>query len=349
MILNGCEIIMKRNHFLDVLKGICILFICSTHYDFTDWNRLDFFFPFWVDTAVPLFMLISGYVGTASYRRRNVTTIEEAYALPIILNKLCRYTVPYFMAWLVEFGYKLKVGGIHNINPYFLFIHFVRGGDGPGAYYFPLMIQLVFVFPLIYFLIKNWGFLGVFVSFFATYAMEIAKTAYQMTEQTYCSLLFRYIFIIAVGVYLASEKYTVHREWEIIAFIAGIVFLVLTEYYGFFFLYIDFWSKTSLFGCLYIAPLAALGIRRLGELKIPPLELLGRASYNIFLVQKVYYINGRKFYALIPGVVPDYLVSVAVCVLVGLLFYYVSEPITKWCCKKVQSWAEKVQIPESWF
>lgn len=339
---------MKRNHFLDALKGICVLFITATHYDFTDWNRLDYFFPFWIDMAVPVFMLISGYVATASFRRRNISTIEEAYALPIVLNKIFRYSIPFFLAWLIEVAYIIKMNGFHQVDLLFLLVHFVRGGDGAGAFYYPLMIQFVFVFPLIYFLIKSQGFFGVILAFLGTYAMEIAKSVYQMGENTYCLLVFRYVFIIAIGVYLASEHYKVRTVWSVVAVVVGFAFILATEYYGFQPLFLEYWTRTSLVGCLYIAPIVALGIRKLGEVKIPPLELLGRASYNIFLAQKIYYTHGRKFYDRIPGERYDFIVSMVICVVAGLCFYFLAEPITKWGCKKIQAWAENHRVPASW-
>ena len=52
---------MKRNQFIDVLKGICIIFVIITHYNWSNAARLKYFFPFWIDMAVPIFMIISGY------------------------------------------------------------------------------------------------------------------------------------------------------------------------------------------------------------------------------------------------------------------------------------------------
>ncbi len=338
----------NRNRFLDILKGISVLFITATHYDFTDWNRLDYFFPYWIDTAVPIFMLISGYVATMSYRKQNVTTIEQAYALPTIVGKIVRYTIPFLFAYVVETGYSMFVNGLQSFKGLGLFIYLVKGGEGPGAFYYPLLIQLIFVFPLIYFLIQRLGFCGLVLSFLATYAMEIMKGVYQMPENTYCMLLFRYTFIIAVGVYLASEHYKSRPVWQIASLVVGFASIFVMVYLQWNIPFIDYWKQTSLLGCLYIAPIVGFGIRKCSSWHFAPLEFLGKASYYIFLTQKVYYIYGRKIYLKIPGESYDFLVTIVICITVGILFYLVVNPLTNKACKACKEFCERHPIPETW-
>lgn len=57
---------MERNNSLDFLKGISIIFIIITHFSWTNLERLSFGFPFWIDMAVPIFMLVSGYTQALS-------------------------------------------------------------------------------------------------------------------------------------------------------------------------------------------------------------------------------------------------------------------------------------------
>lgn len=340
--------IMKRNHFLDILKGMCALFITATHYDFTDWNRLDYFFPFWIDMAVPIFMLISGYVATVSYRRRNVTTIEQAYELPTLVGKLVRYSLPFFVAYVIELIINIKLHVFQGVSIPMLIVYFIKGGEGPGAFYFPLLIQLVFVFPLIYFLIERQGFFGLLVAFLGTYAMEVMKGIFQMGENTYCLLLFRYTFIIAVGVYLASSHYKPRTWWAIASLVFGFAFILFSSYYGLYIQYIDYWKGTSLFGCLFIAPIVGFGVTRLQNWHFAPLELLGKASYYIFLTQKVYYSHGRQIYLRIPGEKYDFLVTMVICIVAGVLFYAVVEPVNTRVCRVCKAFVERHPIPETW-
>ena len=60
----------SRLNYLDFYKGICIIFIIITHYSWNDNERLHYLFPFWIDMAVPVFMVITGYVTSLSFQNR---------------------------------------------------------------------------------------------------------------------------------------------------------------------------------------------------------------------------------------------------------------------------------------
>ena len=62
----------NRNHFIDLLKGICIVFVIVTHFNWSDDEKLTYYFPYWLNMAVPLFMIISGYVYAFSYRKNKI-------------------------------------------------------------------------------------------------------------------------------------------------------------------------------------------------------------------------------------------------------------------------------------
>ena len=110
--MNNIEI-KSRNHFIDILKGICIIFVVITHFDFKG-NELRMFFPFWIDMAVPIFMIVSGYVYACSFTKKNIENLSEAYKLKNIVNKIIRYSIPFLIAFIVgEFGYRI-IGGQTN-------------------------------------------------------------------------------------------------------------------------------------------------------------------------------------------------------------------------------------------
>ncbi len=339
---------MKRNHFIDILKGVCSLFIIVTHFAFKGSQRLQLLFPFWVDMAVPIFMMLSGYVTMASMRKKNVQTIEEAYELKTVITKLIRFTVPFFLIWLVEFGFVVYDNGILNVPLSYHLTYFAQGGEGPGAYYYPIMMQFVFVFPLIYFLIERTGFAGLVVLFFTNYLLEFLKGVYQLSENTYCLLLFRYIFIIGVGAYLASSHYRRRTSVLLLSFVVGVVFLIATQYWGFHFPYLGMWTATSMMGCLYVAAVISVGLRRCSAWRFEPLEVLGRASYNIFLVQKAYYLRWLRFDNIIWGHKINLWFSLVFCVAVGVLFYYIEQPITKWVTKKIVGIIERHPLKDAW-
>ena len=149
----GYDILGERIKFLDVLKGICIIMVIVSHYAWSETERLIFLFPFWIDMAVPIFMLISGYVYAISIDKNRIYQMEDAYRFSFICKKVVRYTIPFGIAFLLEMIMYTIAGSGYNLVS--AVITFIDGGRGPGSYYYPIMIQLIFIFPLIYFSIRK--------------------------------------------------------------------------------------------------------------------------------------------------------------------------------------------------
>ena len=67
----------------------------------------------------------------------------------------------------------------------------------------------------------------------------------------------------------------------------------------------------------------------LGNVRFAPLEYIGKASYNIFLTQMVWYHFGFRW---LEKVIADRLtvlvVDIAICVVIGIVFYHLEKPIT---------------------
>ena len=90
----------ERQQFFDVVKAFCIILVILTHCAYPKGFSAQVHFPLWIDTAVPFFMIISGYFGAQSLK--NATTLGEAYSFEGILKKLARYTIPFaddFTIW----------------------------------------------------------------------------------------------------------------------------------------------------------------------------------------------------------------------------------------------------------
>ena len=118
---------------------------------------------------------------------------------------MIRYTVPFFITYVIEVVYLFLVGrlSVSFEDIWSIVLSFFNGGKGQGSYYFPIMIQFVFIFPVIYFVIRKYDLTGLVYCFFANAVFEILKTAYGMSAVEYRLLVFRYLFIIAAGCYIA--------------------------------------------------------------------------------------------------------------------------------------------------
>lgn len=73
------------------------------------------------------------------------------------------------------------------------------------------------------------------------------------------------------------------------------------------------------------------------RISFKPLELLGKASFNIFLTQMVFYYAAAEIvYIVVPGRKLQLFVCLVACIVGGVLFYYVEQPITKLLINKVR-------------
>lgn len=327
---------MKRNNFLDVLKGICILLVILTHFDWVEAERLKYFFPYWMNPAVPIFMITSGYVYTESFKRKNVSTFKQAYALKGIMDKAIRYTVPLILIYIIEIPLKIWVFQ-RPLTLNQILSQFLIGGWGPGSYYYTYMMQFIFVFPLIYFAIRKWDFVGLVLCGAANIFYEVIKVPMGMTGDTFRLIVLRYIFAMALGCYFSMGKFKIKKWMGVLSFVFGAVWIYAVCYGGYKPLFFFRWSRTSMLAVFYIAPITYLLIKKC-TWECKPLALIGKASYNVFFVQMVFFHMANRIFGGVEGSFLPMLGTYAFCIIVGLLFYKIETPITK----KVLSWNAKL-------
>lgn len=330
----------NRNNFIDILKGICVIFVVIAHFHWTQGQRLAYLFPFWLEIPVPIFMIISGYVYALSFKRKNIDSFSKSYSLENTISKMVRYTIPFAIMYLVEIVFLFVKGNVtfskHAL--FIIFIDFFNGGKGQGGYYYPVMMQFIFVFPIIYYIIRKFGKKGVIICGCVNALYELLQHAYKMNVECYRLLVFRYILVIAVGCYIALNSFDFNKIFVIIAFVVGAAFIFIICYTGYKTRIMHaYWARTSFIASLYIIPIASILIEKLAWLKIPVVDIVGKASYNIFLVQLVWY----RF---ISGALKVYLdswlhllINVIACVCIGIIFYYIETPITKFIIRKCDS------------
>lgn len=322
---------MKRNNFIDTLKGICIIFVVITHFSWSNEERLHLLFPFWIDMAVPVFMIISGYVYAASFERKQINSIESAYKLKEIVNKFIRYTIPYIGIYLAEaVGYlvvKRKADILEMVKV------LLGGGYGPGSYYYPIMLQFMFIFPIIYFIIRKYDLLGVVCCGIVNGLYEVLKYVYEMNESCYRMLVFRYILLIGFGCYLVIGKVKTRLWVSVCSCLLGFVFIIISKYMGYSIAIVQYWGGTSFLAVLYVIPIVGrlLKSNLCRTLRCKFLEKLGKASFDIFLVQMFYYWGIQPIFARIIGNrIQLFTVGIFVCLLGGCVYYAIESRLTKY-------------------
>ena len=320
---------VDRNHIIDITKGVCILFVIFTHYGWSECQRQQMLFPFWIDMAVPMFMIISGYLSAFSFEKKQIYSLKSAFSFNLIFQKCVRFVIPFFIAFCIDVF--VQVVFLENTSAKRLMHLFFIGGNGPGSYYFPIMLQFVFIFPFIYIFIKKYDFIGLFILFFVNAMYEFLQRMYGLNEECYRLLLFRYIFVISFGCYLYLFKnQKIKKPWYLVSLILGGGYIVLVKYTSYSPSIIIYWTGTCFISCLYILPIASFILKKDSFISLSFLELLGKASFNIFLTQMLYYSYAKSIvYSLVSNVIIRLCINFFICCVVGILFYYIESIITK--------------------
>lgn len=322
----GCFSVSERNrsHTIDVIKGIAIILVLITHYEWTQDQRKFFAFPFIINMAIPVFMVITGYVYSLSLEKHAVDHLEDAYSWETILKRTIRYTLP-FMAvimWeLFDPHFTISAGVLEKLR------WAIDGTAGKGSYYYPVMMQLVFVFPLIYFVIEKQRERGLVLCLIANAVYEVLIWAYGVPAVSYRLLMFRYVFLVAAGVF-AFKRYRFPLWVSILMTATGAAFIAVVIYTGYEpRIFNKDWITTNFLSSMLIVPFMVWGLQNL-KLRVLPLEITGRASYHIFLVQMVYYAG---YYSVLQQRIPMWqghlIAGMAISLVLGVIFYYVDKPV----------------------
>lgn len=333
---------MSRNRFVDVLKGLLIIIVIVAHSSLITSEQKLGIYPFVVDMTIPSYMLISGFVSACSFYNKKIDNFEKAYNFAAVSQKLLRFVVPFTIAFVVEW-ILFRVSGLFMVNVFeygllAVVFDYIKGGYGQGSYYFPMMIQFVFVFPIIYQVIKKYGFKGLGYCFCANAIYEIMKTAYGMSEGEYRLLIFRYLFAIAAGCFIAIGDIKKDIKTYILSglsIVIGAAFICLFWYTEYTPKILIYGKATSFIAYLFIIPIMGWLIKKVW-LKCGILELMGKASFNIFLVQMIYYNFSDKIYGIIQNKNLQLLFNIVFCVVVGILFYYLDNMVQKLIRKVIE-------------
>lgn len=319
----------KHIYLIDYMKAAGIIMVIITHYEWADKSTP--FFTWLIAMAVPIFMLLMSYNFSMSFERKTHGRFIELYEWKNVMPRIIRFTVPFAMIFVVEMVLEHLEGQAYSLKK--MVLCFVEGGIGPGSYYYPILMQLLFLFPIIYFLVKQVSWVGVAVVALLNLAYEYYVRYSEMELETYRLLAPRYLLFLAMGCYLyfhlkEAKKYPL-PVWSMFpGFVAGFGFIVWVyqldnqpelELFR-------FWTRTSMLTAFYIFPIVYLLFHYLKNKKIPGkagafLSEIGKASYHIFLVQMVYFEFFDDILFPLHPAVPVTIGNVLVCVASGYGFY----------------------------
>ena len=316
----------ERSKNLDYLKALCIIFVITVHFEWSSVQKLQYLFPYWIDMAVPFFMLISGYVNTASCIKRQINSLDNLLSCERIIKQYLRFTVPFLIFLAIEF---LLIPA-QDRTLKFIIQSMFTGGLGKGSYYYPLMIQFIFVFPFIYKIITAFPKKGLLITFAINMLWEISKLFIHVTEPFYRLIIFRYIFLIAFGCYCFINKDKKLPLRIYLYSLAGMLFIYAVTYRSISIPLFPWWTRTTVIATLYILPIFKF-ITDLHPVNLHiPFDVIGKISYEILFVQMLYYKFFCKYvYAITANPVISLPISIVLCIIFGYIFHLVSQPLTQ--------------------
>lgn len=282
--------------------------------------------------AVPLFLVISSFLRFKKYETNNCT---KPFLSPNSYLKSCLDILfPYLFIVVFEiivycslyFSKTSSTFRFESIKSFVLFV--ATGGAGPGSYYIPILLQLVFLHPVICYVFKKNKEMGLIMSLCLNIVYELMVYYSHMSPVIYRLLIFRYLFIIGVGAYLVkatSNHCFKNNVFASLMLVIGFSLLFINTYVYEFPLFQD-WKVTSLICGFYVYGIFYF-LSFIKSCKRSFLCDIGSATYHIFLIQKVWYAFGYTFFnttALGKNIFLLMLIGVLICVFDGY-FYHVFE------------------------
>ena len=289
---NFMELIdFKKNGYdpqIDYIKGICIIFVILTHSMYR-YELRPILFPYWGDTAVPIFIIIQAfhyYKKGLDIRMPNITKLWKNVILPFIITLALMFTAQYFF-------YFNKTNGIFSPALYW-------DKRGPGSYYVFIYLELAFIIPLFAPIIKKLSTKWILVFFIIlSQLIEIVASITHCPDVIYRNLFIRYTFLLYLGYLMATKKLILNKITLLTGFI-GIISLYIFNYTDidlepFFYTSLYNWKYCHWVCYLYITYIFIWLLKK-SYIHLTPYKsiqkgivLIGKHSYYIYLFQIIYF------------------------------------------------------------
>lgn len=322
---------------VDYLKAIAIVLVIINH-SLTDTKKLNLGGPFWISMAVPIFMIVSGFTYSMSSERRNIESFKEYFNKDLMKTRLSRLIIPYLIIFILEllfiFIVPIKFPSMNIDLKLPISLLFLSGGIGPGSYYFPILIQLLFLFPFMLFFFKKSKGGSIAFFFLAQLIFDMLLNIIPIPGRLYRLLIFRYLAFIIMGITLYYKKDKNNISLIILA-LSSTIYIWIVNYSNYIPKLFTNWTGTSLptvFLALAFVVLAMKYLEIENKNKFTNLiSLVGKASYHIFLIQKVAFEFGlnRFFRNRNISFTISSISSILFCCSLGLAFYCFEGKIRK--------------------
>lgn len=340
--MNNLKIEFNRTGYdpaIDYIKGLCILFVVWTHC-FVREELSMILFPFWGDTAVPIFLIIQVF---HCYKKEQVSHLPSISKLwkRILMPYLILLVVTFFLDYFIYFN---ETNGTFDLRFYW-------DKRGPGSYYIFIYLQFAFILPVIEPLFRKFSQKSLLVLFIiASQVVEFICSITDFPDNIYRLTFFRYIFLIFLGYVLAKKGLTINIRMVPIIIIS-MVFLYLfsytkTDLRPVFCTNLGFWPLCHWICYFYIAYLVIFFLKT-SYIKLSQnsaanhlvriIQQMGKYSYEIYLFQIFYYSIISIFVSKATATICNYsvervfyiIISTILCTLPVIIYKRLTKPASK--------------------
>ena len=335
----------KRYNQIDVLKGFCIILVLISH-SISLRMRNDFFLVYFIDCAMPIFMILMAINGSLFFKKNNFFTLKELYSKSYFKNKFNRVIIPYLFIYLIALIIRLTIFS-NDINDNIrLYKGYLLIG-GVGNYFIIILIQFIFFFPFIYYCYQKRKKLTIIICFIINFVFQFSFYFNCIITQdificyTHREVILRFMSNLVLGLVIYNEfkekkiiNFLMRNKFIILGFIVSSFYL--TFYYiskgkinKYFFLNLPTFYNQNIFSVFLTSLIVLLVIRFLPNNSINILhkffKYLGKTSYHIYLIQMIYFciimrLTDLGRYTLLSKLVCLF-TSLVFCIILGILFY----------------------------
>jgi len=249
---------------------------------------------------MPIFLIAIGLTWYHSFRNSGSSLLRELYSRKYLKRRLSRILVPFIMIVAIDLAITIATNRLSQ-SVAFTIVKAMIGSlhpELPGLWFIPLLLELIFIAPLLYYLFRRSPVIALVVTFVIDLGFELCGT--YLPLNVYNSSILRYIAALGIGFYIAPELLTkgklnlMDRRFLFIVPLAALSAVLLVIYNGASFSFFQpEWRTQNLFTFFYPALLVILIFNLYSPVSKTIfhtiLELTGRASYHIFLIQMLYF------------------------------------------------------------
>ena len=266
---------------------------------------------------------------------------------------MSRILLPVMFIYMVSLASGISMDVFFDIDPPYFGPLMLLGRlpyGGPGNYFISVIVQLIFISPILLFSYERNKTLTLVSVFIIDLFIQVSFGALSMENRVYEYICTRFLFIMILGFWLRDHMNILSRRniWLFPLSALSVVYLVKFGNTGFIYFQGGMNNFQNLFVSFYTALLVLILLNTLPKYTTNIISIFfakcGYLSWHIFLVQMVYFpiikrvvyrlhiLNGEYHDALQYLLLIIYLVfNVALCFLLGFIFH-------KFHYKHLQAW-----------